>query len=284
MTRTSKYLILATIVFVTLINSLFVVDQRKRALVLQFGEVIKSIDKAGLKFKIPFVQNVILFDNRILDLGIKESEVTSLDKKRLIIDAFAKYKIVDPKKFYVTVNNEYNARERLMIILDSSLRRIVGEVQIIKLLSEERSAIMSKIKIEIAKEAEDFGIEIVDVRIVRSDLPKENSSAIFSRMRAEREKEAREIRATGFEEAEKIKASADKESVVLLANAKKQANIARGEGDAKANRIFANAFSRDPQFFDFYRSMQAYEKSLSNTDKTRMVISPDSNFFKFLGN
>ena len=131
MTRTSKYLILATIVFVTLINSLFVVDQRKRALVLQFGEVIKSIDKAGLKFKIPFVQNVILFDNRILDLGIKESEVTSLDKKRLIIDAFAKYKIVDPKKFYVTVNNEYNARERLMIILDSSLRRIVGEVQII---------------------------------------------------------------------------------------------------------------------------------------------------------
>lgn len=284
MTKTNKYLFLAAIAFILIFNSIFVVDQRKQALILQFGEVVKDIKEPGLKFKVPFIQNVVFFDKRILDLSIKEEEVIASDQKRLIINSFAKYKIIDPVKFYTTVNNELNAITKLSGILESSLRRVVGEVPIIKLLSEERSVIMSKIQNEVGNETKIFGIQIIDVRIVRADLPEENSNAIFNRMKAEREKEAKEIRATGFEESTKIRATANKEKTVVLATAKKDANIIRGEGDSKANRIFANAFSRDPQFFDFYRSMQAYEKSLSNKEKTKMVISPSKNFFKYFGN
>jgi membrane protease subunit HflC len=284
MTKIQKYLILATVAFIILSSSVFVVDQRKQALVLQFGEVIRLIEEPGLKFKIPVIQNVELFDKRILDLGIRQQEVIASDQKRLIIDAFAKYKITDPLKFYTTVNNELNARGKLSAVLDSSLRRIVGEIPLAKLLSEERSNIMTKIKEQVGNEAKIFGIEIIDVRIVRGDLPKENSDAIFTRMQTEREKEAREIRATGFEESTKIKSSAEKERTVILATAKKNANITRGQGEAQSNKIFARAYSRDPEFFDFYRSMQAYSTSLSNKEKTKMVISPSSNFFKFLGN
>ncbi len=284
MTKTNKLLILATILFISLSSTLFVVDQRKQALVLQFGEAVKVIYEPGLKFKLPLVQNVVFFDKRILDLNINEQEVIASDQKRLIIDAFAKYKIIDPLKFYTTVNNEFNANGKLSTILDSSLRRIIGEIPLNNLLSEERSQIMAKIKNEVGKESEIFGIEIIDVRIVRGDLPRENSNAIFTRMQTEREKEAREIRATGFEEAEKIKAGADKERTVILANANKDSNIIRGKGDASANKIFARAFSKDPGFFDFYRSMQAYEKALQNKEKTKMVISPDKEFFKFFGN
>lgn len=284
MTKINKILILVTIIFVALTSTAFVVDQRKQALVLQFGEAVRLIKEPGLKFKLPFIQNVVFFDNRILDLGINEQEVIASDQKRLIIDAFAKYEIVDPLKFYTTVNNEMNAKGKLSNVLDSSLRRIVGEVPLDDLLSEKRPTIMNKIKDEVGKETEIFGINIIDVRIVRGDLPKENSDAIFTRMQTEREKEAREIRATGFEEAEKIRAHAEKEKTVILANSNKDSNIIRGQGEAKSNRIFAKAFSRDPAFFDFYRSMQAYEKALQNKDKTKMVISPDKDFFKFFGN
>ncbi len=284
MTKLHKYLILVTLIFILISSSIFVVDQRKQALVLQFGEAIRVIDKPGLKFKLPLVQNVVLFDKRILNLNIREQEVIASDQKRLIIDAFAKYKITDPLEFYTTVNNDFNARGKLSKILDSSLRRIIGEIPLQNLLSEERPAIMAKVREEFSKETKIFGVEVVDVRIVRGDLPKENSDAIFTRMQTEREKEAREIRATGFEEATKIKASANKERAVVLATANKDSNIIRGKGDAKANRIFANAFSKDPGFFDFYRSMQAYEKALDNKEKTKMVISPDKDFFKFFGN
>ena len=284
MTKTQKYLILATLIFIVFVSSIFVVDQRKQALVLQFGEAIKVIKEPGLEFKLPIVQNVIFFDKRILDLSINEQEVIASDQKRLIIDAFAKYQIIDPLKFYTTVNNEFNARAKLSTILDSSLRRTIGEIPLVKLLSKERSQIMAKIKDAVGKESEIFGIKIIDVRIVRGDLPKENSDAIFTRMQTEREKEAREIRATGFEEAAIIKATANKEKTVILATAKKDSNIIRGQGEAKSNRIFAKAFSKDPAFFDFYRSMQAYEKALENKDKTKMIISPDKDFFKFFSN
>lgn len=284
MTKTTKYLILAAAILITIFSSIFVVDVRQQALVVQFGEVLREVKKPGLKFKVPFMQNVVSFDKRILDLTIQEQEVIAADQKRLIINAYAKYKIIDAKKFYTTVNNTSNATSKLSGILDSSLRRVVGEVPLIKLLGEERSIVMSKIKAQLARESRIFGIEIVDVRIVRGDLPKENSDAIFNRMKTAREKEAREIRATGFEEAEKIRASANKENVVVLATAKKEANILRGQGESKANKVFAQAFSKDPEFFDFYRSMQAYEKSLSNKEKTKLVISPDKNFFKYFSN
>ncbi len=280
----NKFLILITILFISISSTLFVVDQRKQALVLQFGEAVKVIYEPGLKFKLPLVQNVVFFDKRILDLNINEQEVIASDQKRLIVDAFARFKIVDPLKFYTTVNNEFNAKGKLSTILNSSLRRIIGEIPLNNLLSKERPEIMAKIKNEVGNESKIFGIEIIDVRIVRGDLPRENSNAIFTRMQTEREKEAREIRATGFEESEKIKASADKEKTIIIANANKDSNITRGKGDAAANKIFAKAFSRDPGFFDFYRSMQAYEKALKNKSKTRMVISPDKDFFKFFGN
>ena len=278
-----KYLIFSAVVLFTIVNSTFIVDQRQKALVVQFGEVMRLVEKPGLKFKIPFMQDVLSFDNRILDLGINEQEVIAADQKRLIIDAFAKYKIVDPLKFYTTVNNRLNAESKLSSILESSLRRIVGEISMVSLLSEDRNLVMSKIKEALSNEAEIFGIEIVDVRIVRGDLPKENSEAIFTRMQTEREKEARITRATGFEEAEKIKAEADKQKVIILADARKQAETTRGEGDSTASKIFANAFSRDPEFFAFYRSMQAYTQAMQG-NKTTMVVFPDSEFFKYFGN
>ena len=278
-----KYLIFSAVVLFTIANSTFIVDQRQKALVVQFGDVKRLVEEPGLKFKIPFMQDVLSFDNRILDLGINEQEVIAADQKRLIIDAFAKYKIVDPLKFYTTVNNRVNAESKLSSILESSLRRIVGEISMVSLLSEDRNLVMSKIKEALSNEAEIFGIEIVDVRIVRGDLPKENSEAIFTRMQTEREKEARITRATGFEEAEKIKAEADKQKVIILADARKQAETTRGEGDSTASKIFANAFSRDPEFFAFYRSMQAYTQAMQG-NKTTMVVSPDSEFFKYFGN
>ena len=283
MTKAQKYLILTSAILILIFGSIFVVDQRKQALVIQFGEVIEIVKTPGLKFKLPLMQNVVFFDKRILDLSIREQEVIASDQKRLIIDAFVKYRIVDPLKFYTTVNNELNLNGKLGTILESSLRSVVGEIPLAKLLSEERTKLMTKVKNKVGKEAAIFGLEIVDVRIVRGDLPKENSDAIFTRMQTEREKEAREIRATGFEEAAKIKAAADKERTVILATAQKNANIIRGEGDAKASRIYSNAFGRDPAFFDFYRSMQAYEKALGNKEKTRALVSPgQNNFFKYL--
>lgn len=278
-----KYLIFSTVILFIVVNSLFIVDQRQKALVVQFGEVMRLVEEPGLKFKVPFMQEALSFDNRILDLGISEQEVIAADQKRLIVDAFAKYKIIDPLKFYTTVNNRMNAESKLSSILESSLRRIVGEISMVSLLTEDRNLVMSKIKEALSNEAEIFGIEIIDVRIVRGDLPKENSEAIFTRMQTEREKEARITRATGFEEAEKIKAEADKQKVIILADARKKAETTRGEGDSAASKIFASAFSRDPEFFNFYRSMQAYSQALQG-DKTTMVISPDSEFFKYFGN
>lgn len=264
-------------------SAMFTVDQRQQVLILQFGEPKRVIKDAGIHFKIPLLQNSIFFDKRIIDLSIAEQEVIASDQKRLIINAFVKYQIIDPLKFYTTVNSIYGLESKLSGILDSSLRQIIGGASLSELLTENRSVIMGKIKEVVSHESEIFGINIIDVRIMRADLPKENSDAIFARMQTEREKEAREIRATGAEDAAKIRAEADKEKTILLAEAKKKSDISRGNGEATAAKIYSNSYGLDPEFADFYRSMNAYKESF-NSEKTRMVISPDSEFFKYFGN
>ncbi len=275
-----RLLIAIAAIFILVSSTLFTVEQREQALVLQFGDPVRVIKSPGLKFKMPFVQNVVFFDKRILDLGIKDQEVIASDQKRLIINAFAKYRIVDPLKFYTTVRSIYGIRSRLGAIIDSSLRQIIGEVPLNKLLTEDRRSIMDNIRSVVAKESEIFGVEIIDVRIVRGDLPKENSEAIFARMQTEREKEAREIRANGAEKAQKIKAEADKERTIILANARKDSSIIKGQGDAEATKIYAKSFGVDPEFSYFYLSMKAYEDSLKNNN-TKLVISPDGEFFDY---
>jgi modulator of FtsH protease HflC len=281
--RIIQILITASLALFLLNSSVFTVDQRQQVLVLQFGEPKRTIDTPGIKFKLPFLQNTVFFDKRIIDLAIAEQEVIASDQKRLIINAFTKFQIIDPLKFYTTVNNFNGLSNKLSAILDSSLRQIIGEVKLNDLLTTDRANIMSKIKDVVTKESVIFGVKIVDVRIMRADLPKENSEAIFARMQTEREKEAREIRANGAEEAQKIRAEADKEKTIILAEAKKQSDLTRGNGEAESNKIYANAYGRDPEFADFYRSMNAYTTSFKGT-KTKMIVSPDSEFFKYFGN
>jgi membrane protease subunit HflC len=271
--------------FFLIFNTFFVVDQRKQALVLQFGKVIKTINVSGIAYKIPLVQNAIFFDKRIIDLALPEQEVIASDQKRLLINAFAKYKIIDPVKFYTTVANNQGLANKLAGILDSSLRQVIGEISLNELLTENRGDIMKNIKNVVSASSEIFGIEIVDVRIMRTDLPKENSDAIYGRMQTEREKEAKEIRAKGAQEAQKIKAEADKQKTIIEAEAKKDSDIVRGAAEAEANKVYANSFERDPEFADFYRSMQAYQKAMLNdNNKTKMIISSEGEFFKYFGN
>jgi membrane protease subunit HflC len=281
--QTKKILIISTIAILLFLSTIFTVDQRQQVLILQFGQPIRTINKPGIKFKIPLIQNAVFFDKRIIDLGISEQEVIASDQKRLIINAFAKYQIIDPLKFYTTVGTTQGFANKISGILDSSLRQVIGEVTLSELLTENRSNIMAKIKDVVSSASEIFGVKIVDVRIMRADLPKENSDAIYARMQTEREKEAREIRANGAEEADKIRAAADKERTIILAEAKKSSDITKGNGEAESNKIYANSYGRDPEFADFYRSMSAYKEAL-NSEKTKMVISPDGEFFKYFSN
>jgi modulator of FtsH protease HflC len=280
---TKKILIIATLALIAFQSSFFTVDQRQQVLILQFGEPIRVIETPGIKFKMPFIQNAIFFEKRIIDLSLPEQEVIASDQKRLIINAFTKFQITDPLKFYTTVGGSYGLSNKLSGILDSSLRQVIGEVTLNELLTENRGDIMKKIKEAVGSSSEIFGIKIIDVRIMRADLPKENSDAIFARMQTEREKEAREIRAKGAEEADKIRAEANKQKTIIIAEAKKNSDIVRGNGESESNRIYANSFGRDPEFADFYRSMSAYKTAFSN-DKTKMIISPDSDFFKYFNN
>ena len=262
--------------------SLFVVKEINQAIVLQFGDPKKIISKPGLQFKIPFIQNVVFIDRRILSLDPAPEEVIASDQKRLIVDAYARFKIVDPLKFYISVGDERVARSRLATIINSRLRGVLGTQSLATLLSEDRSKQMDIIQNDVNAEAKNFGIEIIDVRIKRADLPQANSEAIYKRMQTEREREAKEFRAKGAEMAVTITSTADKEVTVLLANAKKQSEIMKGEGDGQRNAIFAKAFGKDPEFFAFYRAMIAYEKALIGGD-TSLILSPDSDFFKFFG-
>ena len=262
--------------------SLFTVKEINQAIVLQFGDPKKIISKPGLQVKIPFIQNVVFIDRRILSLDPAPEEVIASDQKRLIVDAYARFRIVDPLKFYISVGDERVARSRLATIINSRLRGVLGKQSLATLLSEDRSKQMDIIQNDVNIEAKNFGIEIIDVRIKRADLPQANSEAIYKRMQTEREREAKEFRAKGAEMAVTITSTADKEVTVLLANAKKQSEIMKGEGDGQRNRIFAEAFGKDPEFFAFYRAMIAYEKALIGGD-TSLILSPDSDFFKFFG-
>ena len=262
--------------------SLFVVKEINQAIVLQFGDPKRVIVEPGLQVKIPFIQNVVFLDRRILNLDAPPEEVIASDQKRLIVDAYARFKILDPLKFYISVGDERVARSRLSTIINSRIRSVLGKQSLANLLSEDRSKQMALIQEGVNTEAQNFGIQIIDVRIKRADLPQANSEAIFKRMQTEREREAKEFRAKGAEMAVTITSTADKEVTVILANAKKQSEIMKGEGDGQRNKIFANAFGRDPGFFAFYRAMQAYEKALIGGD-TSLILSPDSDFFKFFG-
>lgn len=344
-----KLKILAVIVgaaAIVAINSVYVVSQTKMALVLEFGKPVRVVHEPGLRFKAPFVQNVIFFDNRLLGVTVDQKEVIASDRKRLVVDAYVRYRITDPLKFYQTVTDERIMENRLGSIVESSLRQVLGGVPLIAVTSSERTNIMKKIteivnaqtkglsrpapyvlpknflvpeqvenadeetqKTEAPAEAETpaaeappadappakaeaekqqiptggFGVEVVDVRIMRADLPPENSKAIFRRMQTEREREAKEHRAKGEEEAQGIRSRADRSRTEILADAQKKSETIRGEGDGEAIKTFAGAFGRDPQFFSFYRSMQAYKKSISKDDTT-VVLSPDSEFLKYMQN
>jgi len=262
--------------------SFFTVKEINQAIVLQFGDPKRVIAEPGLQVKIPFIQNVVFLDRRILSLDPAPEEVIASDQKRLIVDAYARFKIVDPLKFYISVGNEMVARSRLATIINSRLRSVLGKHSLATLLSEDRTKQMAIIQDGVNTEAEKFGITIIDIRIKRADLPQANSEAIYKRMQTEREREAKQFRARGAEMAVTITSTADKEVTVLLANAKKQSEIMKGEGDGQRNKIFADAFGKDPEFFSFYRAMQAYETALIGGD-TSLILSPDSDFFKFFG-
>ena len=278
-----KFIIpLVVVIGVFLFQSVIIVQEINQAIVLQFGDPKKIISKAGLNFKLPFIQNVVYLDKRVLNLDNPPEEVIASDQKRLIIDAITRFQIIDPLKFYISVGNERVARSRLSTIINSRIRGVLGTQELATLLSTDRTKQMAIIQSDVNKEAKSFGIEIIDVRIKRADLPPANSDAIYKRMQTEREREAKEFRAEGAEIAQKIRSTADKDVTVLLANANKKSEIMKGEGDGQRNKIFASAFGRDPQFFAFYRAMQAYETALIGGE-TSMVLSPDSEFFKFFG-
>ena len=268
-------------VFVTL-SAAFIVDQREQVLVLQFGDPRRVVAEPGLYFKMPFIQRVVRFDKRLLDFDNPPEEVIASDQKRLVVDAFARYHIDDPLKFYQTVGTELALRPRLGSVISSTLRQVLGTSPLQKVVSEKRGDLMLQIRDIVRAEASAFGIRVEDVRIKRADLPEENSEAIFRRMQTERQQEAAELRAKGAEQAQKIRAEANRQKVVIVAEAERDAEILRGRGEGEMNRIFADAFGRDPEFFSFWRSMQAYQAALGGDDTT-MVLSPDSDFFRYFG-
>ena len=261
----------------------FIVNQNEQALVLEFGAPKRVIDKAGLHWKIPVVETVQYFDKRILDLDMNPQEVPASDQKLLIVDAFARYRINDPLKFYQAVTSEYYVPQRFGPIVQSTLRRVLGTATFIEIVRDKREALMKTIAAEVNKQGRDFGLEVVDVRIKRADLPEKNLQSVYDRMKADRFKEAEELRAQGRAAANKIQADADRDAITIRAEARRKSDQMRGEGDAERNRIFAQAFNRDPNFFAFYRSMQAYEQGIKSGE-TRMLLSPDSEFFRFFTN
>lgn len=263
-------------------NSLFVVNQTEQAIVLQFGNPKRVIQKPGLNVKMPFIQNLVRYDNRILDLDPPEFEVLLTDKKRINVDAYARYKIVDPLKFYQRVRREQNLRDVFGKSLNAGVRRVIATVSLAELLSDKREDAMVKIAEEVNAQAISLGIEVVDVRIGRTNLPSTTAQAVYSRMRTEREREAREARAEGAEMAQKIRAKADLDRTVILAEAERTAEILRGEGEAEKNRVLAQAYGKDVNFFEFYKAMQNYRKALLGKANSTIVISPDSAFFKYL--
>ncbi|MEE6206895.1 MAG: protease modulator HflC [Alphaproteobacteria bacterium] len=267
-------------VLILLFSSAYIVYQPEQAIVLQFGEPIRVINEPGLKFKIPFVQNVIFYDSRLLNLDPPAQEVVLNDKKRLDVDSFTRYRIINPLQFYQTVRTEDQARSKLAEIVNSSLRKVLGRVTLTELLSQQRTQIMHDISAIVKKDAEAIGVSVADVRIRRADLPREVMQAINDRMKTERQRDAKEFRAKGQQQARNIRATADKEATIIVAEAEKNAQITRGQGDKEAVELWNKIVGQDVDFYEFYRSLDAYKKSLSN-DETSLVLSPDSDFFKY---
>ena len=273
------------LVFIGLMSAIFVVDEREKVLVLQFGRVVATKEDPGLSFKIPIIQNVVRYDDRILSRDIDPLEVTPLDDRRLVVDAFARYRIIDVNKFREVTGASGDtaisiAGTRLDRILSSQTREVLGSVSSNDILSSDRFALMLRIRNGAIAEAEKMGIEVVDVRLKRTDLPRQNLDATFARMRAEREREAADEIARGNEAAQRVRAQADREQVVIVSEAKRESEIIRGEADAERNAIFASAFGQDPEFFEFYRSLNAYAKAIRGSNST-LVMSPNSEFFNY---
>ncbi len=281
MSKIHYLLFLMLIIILILSGSFFTLNQRYNAVIFQFGEAVSLIEKPGLNMKIPFIQNVEFFDKRILNVTSEAKELTAADGKRIIVDAFAKFKITNPITFFKTVHNDQGAKLRINRILESSMRKIIGQGQLNNLLSNKRAGIMLLIKDLVHEESKAFGIDIIDVKILKADLPTENSDAIYRRMQTEREKEAKQIRAEGYEESAHIISKADKESKIILANAYMEAQKIKGDGDANAAKIYNNAYKKDHEFYKFYRSLVAYQNCL-NSNNTQFIISPKSEFFQYL--
>ena len=275
--------LIAGLVVVALIvayGTLFTVYQTRQALVVRLGQPVRVITDPGLNVKVPLIDSVINIDKRILDLENPAQEVIASDQKRLVVDAFARYRIKDVLKFYQTVGTVDGANSQLSILLNSALRRVLGEATLTQVVRDQREHLMARVREQLDNEAQGYGISVVDVRIRRADLPEQNSQAVYQRMQTERQQEAAQYRAEGAQKAQEMRAKADRDVTVLLAEAQSKGERTRGEGDGERNRIFADAYGRDPDFFAFYRSMQAYETGLRAND-TRMLLKPDSEFFRF---
>jgi len=273
------------VLFVVLIvgySSVFTVAQTEQVLVVRLGEPIRVVIEPGLNFKAPFIDTVISIDKRILDLENPSQEVIASDQKRLVVDAFARYRIKNALRFYQSVGSIQAANIQLTTLLNASLRRVLGEVTFITVVRDQREALMARIREQLDHEADGYGIQVVDVRIRRADLPEQNSQAVYQRMQTERQREAAEFRAQGGQKAQEIRSNADREATVIVAEANSTSEQVRGAGDAERNRLFAEAYGKDPDFFAFYRSMSAYENGLKSND-TRFLLRPDSDFFKFFG-
>jgi membrane protease subunit HflC len=264
-------------------SSVFTVSQTEQVLVVRLGEPIRVVTEPGLNFKAPFIDTVISIDKRILDLENPSQEVIASDQKRLVVDAFARYRIKNALRFYQSIGSIQAANIQLTTLLNASLRRVLGEVTFIQVVRDEREALMARIRDQLDKEADGYGISVVDVRIRRADLPEQNSQAVYQRMQTERQRQAAEFRAQGGQNAQEIRSKADREATVIVAEANSTAEQVRGVGDAERNRLFAEAYGQDPDFFAFYRSMTAYENGLKSND-TRFLLRPDSDFFKFFSN
>ncbi len=276
-------LIALFIVIIVGYSSVFTVQQTEQVLVVRLGEPVRVVSEPGLNFKAPFIDSVISIDKRILDLENPSQEVIASDQKRLVVDAFARYRIKNPLRFYQSVGSIQAANIQLTTLLNASLRRVLGEVTFITVVRDQREALMGRIRDQLDKEADGYGIQVVDVRIRRADLPEQNSQAVYQRMQTERQRQAAEFRAQGGQSAQEIRSKADREATVIVAEANSTAEQTRGVGDAERNRLFAEAYGRDPDFFAFYRSMTAYENGLKSSD-TRFLLRPDSEFFRFFAN
>jgi membrane protease subunit HflC len=264
-------------------SSVFTVSQTEQVLLVRLGEPVRVVTEPGLNFKVPFIDAVISIDKRILDLENPAQEVIASDQKRLVVDAFARYRIKDALRFYQSIGSIQAANIQLTTLLNASLRRVLGEVTFITVVRDDRDALMTKIREQLDREAANYGISVVDVRIRRADLPEQNSQAVYQRMQTERQREAAEFRAQGGQKAQEIRSKADREATVIIAEANSQSEQIRGEGDGERNRLFAEAYGKDAEFFAFYRSMSAYDTSLKAND-TRFLLRPDSEFFRFFAN